>query len=938
MDEAAMRGELAQPPSPRLLALWAKSGDPPHTLLGHLLDTAAVSVEILEREPPSTRALYESDLGLSQSEAVRWAAFLAALHDLGKATPVFQAAWARGLQGVRAAGLEVSCRVPTSPKEPLWVAHGVLTELLVRKLLEQMGLARAFGKRVARGLGSHHGFPATADELAKADIGHLRGTGDWEAVRGELVAWLWRALGVSQVPPVKNLSGAGTMRIMALAAVADWIASDARFFPYEREPVDPPGYFSEGLSLARSGLDQIGWHRRLPLGGQGLAFEDVFPFAPNTVQDVVAKSLNCIGQPLLLLLEAPAGAGKTEAALFAHLELSRQVGHRGLYVALPTQATGNGIFPRVRDFLRRVGGRAMDLQLQHGTAWLSPEFVELQPRNVGEPSDSEAEGEVLARAWFTRRKRGMLTEYGVGTLDQALLGVLRVKHHFVRLWGLANRTVVLDEVHAYDAYTSGLLEALLRWLRHSGSSVLLMSATLPRSRRQRLLRAFGADPPADDGAYPRLVVAREHGCQVVSIPWPRSQTYALEAAPRDTQELASFLGSIISEGGCVACIVNTVARAQRIYRALGEGSPIRLREVVERVGIVMDPEVSIELGDLPVGKLVGDTEVYLFHARYPAEERQVREQLAMAMFGKNGVRPRAALLVATQVIEQSLDLDFDAMVTDLAPVDLVVQRAGRLHRHERQRPPGFGKARLFVAGLGEEPPDVDTEYWSKVYDRYVLLASWWVLRDRPSVSVPHQLEPLLEEVYAEQPIAGLVERLGNRATTAWNELQRLFRRNEDIARSVAIAEPEELLKEPATAGAYATGMLHLDDDEEDAETQLLLTRLGDPSVLAVPIFVVGGGTYLDPRGEEPATYEGKVPPELARRLFMRSVRLARHEVYGELVTRKPPKGWARHALVRRLRPLELARNEEGTWCWCAGGVRVVLDPELGVVYEGAPSR
>ena len=201
------------------------------------------------------------------------------------------------------------------------------------------------------------------------------------------------------------------------------------------------------------------------------------------------------------------GEGKTELALLAHLRLQAALGHRGLYIGLPTQATGNAMFDRTLRFLRAFGSdQRLDIQLAHGGAMLDERLVELRGIH-GEVGDS-----VRSSAWFSQRRRPLISPYGVGTIDQALLATLNVKHHFVRLWGLTNRVVVLDEVHAYDTYTSGLIESLLRWLKALGCSVVVMSATLPRQKRDALVRAWGAAPEkAPSLAYPRILLANDHG-------------------------------------------------------------------------------------------------------------------------------------------------------------------------------------------------------------------------------------------------------------------------------------------------------------------------------------------------------------------------------------------------------------------------------------------
>ncbi len=356
------------------------------------------------------------------------------------------------------------------------------------------------------------------------------------------------------------------------------------------------------------------------------------------------------------------------------------------------------MFSRALTFLRSFARETeLDVQLVHGGAALNEQVVALRGIH-GMPGES-----VASSAWFSQRRRPLLSPYGVGTVDQALFATLNVKHHFVRLWGLSNRVVVLDEVHAYDTYTSGLIEALLRWLKVMGSSVVLMSATLPAQRRDALLRAWGLD--ADDIpelSYPRLLLADDRGlrggtCDSRPLPPIRLQTVG-----EDLDSLAACALERLRQGGCGAVIVNTVDRAQALYLKLKDqvGTEVRL---------------------------------LLFHARFPADQRSRQEQAVLDSFGQGGERPAGALLIATQVAEQSLDIDFDFMFTDLAPVDLILQRAGRLHRHRRARPTAHQQATLHVAGLAPHGlPDLKSTAWEYVYEPYILGRTWRCCRAKAS--------------------------------------------------------------------------------------------------------------------------------------------------------------------------------------------------------------
>lgn len=564
------------------LALWAKSGEPPHSLLGHLLDTAAVAISLLEREPARTRRLLASDWDVPEDEAVRLTAWLAGLHDLGKAVPLFQRCWPPGAVAVEAAGFRWDEEWLAEPTR--WIAHGVFTEVLLHTLLPRRGFSRRVARRLGQALGAHHGFPASPIEVDRA-----RGLLDIEADEWEGTRWddarLWlmdqvQAALSASVPAIPQLGAPGALRIMALASFADWIASDASLFPYDRDPT-VPSYFQEARELAERALDRIGWRPKRPFPAK--SFTDLFPFSPNPLQRTLPTLLADVAEPVLVLIEAPMGIGKTEAALYAYHRLRQVLDHRGLYVALPTQATANALFQRIVDFLRRAGEPQLDVQLQHGTATLHPLYAELleavRPTEVydqetpGQALENAREGAVAASAWFSARKRAMLAEHGIGTLDQALLGVLRVKHHFIRLFGLMNRVVVLDEVHAYDVYTSGLIESLLRWLRALGSSVILMTATLPPSRRRRLLTAWtNTTLPGPERPYPRVTAVYADGrVEALALPAEEPRTLELRIVPVEVDIIAHHLRAALP--GAIGAIVNSVDRAQQLYQALGDGSP-----------------------------------------------------------------------------------------------------------------------------------------------------------------------------------------------------------------------------------------------------------------------------------------------------------------------------------------------------------------------------
>lgn len=581
----------------------------------------------------------------------------------------------------------------------------------------------------------------------------------------------------------------------------------------------------------------------------------------------------------------PHGEGKTEGAFLAHLRLQRAHDHRGMYVALPTQATGNALFDRAVAFLHAFAPAArLDIQLAHGTAMFNEHVLRLRAL-YGQRGDT-----VASSAWFSQRRRALISPYGVGTIDQALFATLNVKHHFVRVWGLANRVVVLDEVHAYDTYTSGLIETLLRWLKALRCSVVLMSATLPNARREALLRAWDV-PPVEAPAYPRLIVADSTGA--------RSATFASRPMPaievtgigEDIDGIADHVLACVTGGGCGCVILDTVRRAQDLYTKLTLQCP-------------------------------PDCELLLFHARYPSDERGAIERRVLDTFGKNGRRPSRALLVATQVVEQSLDLDFDFLMSDLAPMDLLLQRAGRLHRHQRHRPAAHREARMTVAGLvADRPPETKQTAWEFVYDPYILLRTWAIASREAVWHLPDDIDRLVQRVYGDEELPDDIPTAAREQIEGWRLGDHLaLVQNQRLRAMHAAIDPDA---EPQTAWT----MKPRGNEEGDGLGIQNRTRLGDDAIAAIPVHVAADGWRLQ-SGLQPFDPQAPVDDALARRILGRQVRLGRKGLVVVLSQVETPAGFAEHPLLRDLKPLCL---EDGRAV--VGTTVVRLDPTLGIVYD-----
>lgn len=790
-------------------------------------------------------------------------------------------------------------------------------------LVDDFGVDRRLAIALASVTGGHHGVMIGAGEIQRADPSAV-GRGPWSDARERMSRMLADVIGVGGHPGPQSLPPAAAMVVGGFISVADWIGSNAEFFPFAGGALDdgaafPDDYAADARTRADRALERLGWTGWRPTDAP-MTFESLFPGLsdPRPVQKAVVQVLRDVQPPAVVVVEAPTGEGKTEAAFYAIEHFGGPEGAKGAYLALPTQATSNQMFVRFQEMLaRRHPAGFVNLQLLHGHASLSEEFGLLLSQGEGLLAlrqvydDTEPSG-VAAAEWFTHRKRGLLAPFGVGTIDQALLGALRARHVFVRLFGLARKTVVVDEAHAYDTYMSSILERLLEWLGAMESPVVILSATLPAQRRQALLRAYAkgagiAEPDVPLVSYPRLTFVSRAGAGAVSVPASALNTrkLALEwldppGAQGANEVLAARLSAALVDGGCAAVVCNTVARAQRVYQALrqtvGQGS-------------------EVELG--------------LLHARFPFADRDRREKRAVERFGREGgreSRPHRAVLVATQVIEQSLDVDFDLLVTDLAPVDLVLQRMGRLHRHHRQRPRALARPTVWIRGP-QTAPEFDAPAFdaadTTVYDEHILLRTWLALRGLSEVRVPDDLERLIEEVYdAREAPADRPPSIGPR----WEQTRR--RLDQERAKDAAEAE-NRWVGRPHSAKPVWQIADDPNRDEDEAPdlhpAHLALTRLAGPSVAVV---CLREGPRLGPDG---AVLDLGTRPDATgvRALLEQSLKITMWGLVQELLAQQPPWGWRRSPLLRHHRALVFDASGQvvvGRW-------RLRLDPDLGLVVE-----
>lgn len=884
----------ADPAEPTIGPTW-------HPLLCHLLDVAACARIVVTAVFPARLSAFASAFGIADEDALAWTLLVVALHDLGKLTPAFQGKVAERREALRALGLDF----PES-REP----HGSLATVLARPHLERLGCPTRLARGLAAAVAAHHGDFATTIKVQELsdDPGRAVGRNSlWEALRRSLVDTLADIFGVTQaaapsLPREPVARHALYADLAGLVTVADWVGSDEAMFAYAEPPADARTYFEHALHVARGALGETGF--RPPPRPRPRSFVEIFARSPWPLHDAMARLEPHVTPGSLVIVEAPMGEGKTEAALLLDDALAAR-GAAGLYFALPTQATANQLLGRVARYLAAAfPGERHELHLVHGGAGLSSRYDELKrrafrARSVGDVARAEGDEGPVADAWFARPKRALLAPIAVGTVDQALLGVLRSRHHFLRLHGLAHKVVVVDEVHAYDTFTSDVLTRLCEWLRAMGSTVVLLSATLASPQRTKLLTAYGAAEPDAAPAYPRLTLVQGGRVRSESFA-PRRPGADVVVEWKDEAGLPSAVADAASGGGCIGWIVNTVARAQATYLALR-----RMRDS---------------------GELAADVELSLLHARLPFAAREERERAAERAFGPDGThRPRAAIVVGTQVLEQSLDLDFDLMVTDLAPVDLVLQRAGRLHRHDRG-PRAHGRCLWIARPDGVERHEGPTfGVGARIYEEAILLRSFHALATHDRFSLPSDIEPLVESVYAPRDDAAL-------AAPVRERLARLDRERDERRRADEQNANRRALQAPCEHNPFGDFSARYDEDDPRVHADLrAITRLGDPSVAVVPVVRRGDRFALAADSSSALDLsQRELPAADVRALARQALSVSHRAVVRELLRQNPPGCFQRSGHLRHHRLLVLDETGGAT----IGETAVRLDPELGLVIGG----
>lgn len=642
------------------------------TVLDHCLIVGHVAHAMVQRMP----------LTIQKKLFPEGAALVAATHDIGKVSPTFQKKIHSALSD---RDMTILSQLTVNVDEKQWGGHAGVS---------QATLARMLGAKthVPQIVGKHHGFTSVGGYDALAQ---MFGAEPWNAQREELVQQLKEGLAMD-FPCITEDWQADV--VAGLTSVADWVGS-GRWFE------DPSRDWRSYIDTA---LDEAGFVR--PMFKPNLTFEQIFGFEPKQTQVQLIEAAQKSG---LYILEAPMGLGKTEAALYAAYRLLHQESATGIYFALPTQLTSDKIYERVRQFLSKVlteDSLHHHAHLLHGNAWLSSDHM----GEEGNPGGS----------WFAQGKRGILAPFAVGTMDQALMSVMNVKHGFVRSFGLAGKVVILDEVHSYDSFTGTIVDHLIERLRALDCTVIVLSATLTTERKKQLL---GIQPTSD--AYP-LITAYPQGEAVTEYGVPCMPDHSVIIHKTHEDEALEEALLRAEMGQQVLWIENTVQQAQSIYQ--------------QCAARMADTEVTCGL----------------LHSRFTKHDRREHEARWIDLYGKNAQTrsDHGRILVGTQILEQSIDIDADFLVTRIAPTDMILQRIGRLWRHAATPRPASALQEAWIIAPDSkaaiENPKAYFGSSASVYAPYVLCRSLEVWEDRSQIHLPRDIRPLMEATYAPREEVG----------------------------------------------------------------------------------------------------------------------------------------------------------------------------------------
>lgn len=732
------------------------SGDDYHLLAYHSLDVAAVGMLLLAEERQITQDI-AAYLDITPKQLQSMFVFTLALHDLGKFTSAFQNLYSND-DGHLFSAL-------CTPYEGRDFRHDRLGDFFIHdenrednvlSVLPEDFDSKLFEILMECTLG-HHGQPIkhempihygeyTVPENLEAGNAFVKDT--FDLLVPDFPFETFKSKDARRKLELTSWTLAG------LAVLADWIGSDNSFFEYSSTVIPLSEYWLKSKKIAQRAVTSTDLLLAQKVN-KYTSIKESFGYDPTPLQNW-AETVTVDTSPQLFILEDVTGSGKTEAALALTHRLLEVGAADGFYFGLPTMATSNAMFDRVADYyLKMLAGadnKKPSIVLAHGARDMDDRFREAKLASGIEDSNySQSDNTATAQCneWLgDSRKKALLAPVGVGTIDQALMAVLARRHQSLRLLGLYRKVLIFDEVHAADDFMFELLEGLLRLHHQQGGSAILLTATLSQKQRQRLsdiwLLAGNAHPkPLTNTAFPLATKITAHNQNITEN--------ALES--REDVSRSVDIDFLTSKQSCIDLIVESVRKQQSIVW------------VCNSVGDAQSAYESA-ITALENEGLYKTDRVTLFHSRFVLNDRKRIEKKVVSNLGKkNDTSDRKGqVLIATQVFQESLDADTDIMISDICPIDDLIQRAGRLHRHTRNEEgvyqQGIKDSRIAPVLYVHCPIFTDTpesNWLSRDFQNteyvYQTPGRLWlglqVLRQEGVIRMPEAARTLIEAVYSE---------------------------------------------------------------------------------------------------------------------------------------------------------------------------------------------
>lgn len=908
----------------KTLAMAKSSREDPntyHPCTAHMTDAGVCAIIVWDCFPESKRRAMVDAFGLPEPLVRYICVVLIALHDIGKISPPFVKKFPVMKENLcRALGL----RMPGVINDNAF--HGIVTAFVLEELLTSGALGVRFDANTSHALsmsiGGHHGWMTSMSDLphhqiitremmsrpnVRPAIVSAGGDISWFDYRDGVARWLIGRFRDAIAPPAwdgeVSLGPAAIEMLLGFTSFCDWTAS--AFMPCDPTKTADQ-YFDGALAAVREHTGRVaevvgGWRP-----DRARDFRGSFPYnfggdKPRYTEvrnlQAAAELINIDpGIPNIIVPLAQTGGGKTDTGLFLCSRLASEAGaDAGIVFSFPTQAQANDKLVVLKDFIEANFMPGTQEQLAHGEYMFVEDFIAIKEEAAKWRNDHAGdEPPVSVEVFYMGNGRPLAADTCLCTVDQAMMAVIRVRHHSFRIWALSGKVFVFDEIHAYDVYMRVIIESLLAWLGRIGCSVILMSATIPKRKvRQLIARFLGREDVAVDILrQPCLVQASAIGSDAISFEAEEVKHTTTEWI--DSASMAQVAHREYLSGGCGVVFCDTVRRCQNIVAYL-------------------------EFRGVPVDELLP------LHSRFIRIDRLASEKRLMNLLGPlsviTGQRPKRHLLVTTQAGEVSLDYDNDYIICQMAPIDVIFQRLGRERRFDLVRPENRPDSILYLAVPGgnpkepfrnPDPDDDDPDHAILIYGAWPILTTQLaLLRHGGSLVVPDDVEDLVEFVYEsslEEMLAvvdeldltdGQRRRWKARLAKARGDYDKQMEEHRKLAEKAIIPDPN------GSASGHVEACVKEGDESH-------YSRLVGASAQVVIAYRRGGKLAFDPEMTDPCDPTAIDDFGKIAELAGHSLRVSSDEDLIEALDGEKyfPEEWREHGFLKRYRLLTIPPGGE----------------------------